>query len=934
MKSLLHKLIGHSNMENNKPIILGGMSFDERSLFTNLIAFGAIGAGKTAAIVYPMLAQLCNRYNKEDSTSPAAKFGGFVLDVKGDFHEALIYTLEQSGRDVLKDLVMIRPDNDYYIVEFEDLATKDRFFTSATGGLQSQECDKVLAKATGPEDILKQDPSGLKFLLMPNGDQEKVSSFLFIDKADFLRPEVHNALKKLEFDVTGMNIRWLGWREEDGHLVRVANTKNKTTQFARSTAGSRIVNNKPTRLKYTGVHSLNNGLTYNLVAKTATSTEAARRLMAVAEVTGNSMGGDNAYWSNASEKHIAACIELFRQVQGPVGSECSIKDIQKLTTNDTFLNGYILRLQEVIKAKQQGSSDNETLMLRNLNDYFTGDWVKHDPRTKGNIMSCVTNLFGDVTRNQQLIKTFCQPSKFSFEDCLNDGKIYTLVLSAYPNAQQLIGTCMKLDFQQTVLKRTTAAPVNKSRFLLFLADEYQYFLTTSGGKAVGDDKFLSVSRQSRIFNMICAQALSSFLAVQKDEHKINAFLQCFGNRIFLQNLDAHTNKHAEALLGQVYNEKVSHSGADLKLSSLLGEGKSGSASRSTEKSSHYEESHFGQMAPFEVVMFNKERPPGAKIVKANLKENARFWDKGMLADAANKYYQAYLENRAFELGIPHFFNTRKNSNSTTKQETQLRKDALLQSWVNCEKVQPDDDLTHGTTQDTPDIFFNDPIQPEIAGSTPPPVNEPTETPKAASDNNPKKYLWILLAFCLGAVSIFGLNYSSVFKSSPALPISTDTQITIINSPNLGGPTPNDLAEQMVLAIAHIHPDQCLFVGHRFLKKQLIEYLSAISKTTNVRILLGSNNGQAQLDYAEDPLRQFYFSQLVSSAQPINTQVLVAFNDQTKEAVCYIGTFPFDLNTSEHSEYVVFEIRDYLKCKQIYQTYSKLLPAQPADHTLQ
>jgi len=39
--------------------------------------------------------------------------------------------------------------------------------------------------------------------------------------------------------------------------------------------------------------------------------------MAVAEVTGNAFGNDNAYWSNASEKHIAACIELFRQVEAP-----------------------------------------------------------------------------------------------------------------------------------------------------------------------------------------------------------------------------------------------------------------------------------------------------------------------------------------------------------------------------------------------------------------------------------------------------------------------------------------------------------------------------------------------------------------------------------------------------------------------------------------
>jgi len=91
------------------------------------------------------------------------------------------------------------------------------------------------------------------------------------------------------------------------------------------------------------------------------------------------------------------------------------------------------------KRRPREAGTYEILLLRNLDDYFIGEWLRHDPKMRGNIQSCVTNLFGDVTRNEQLIKTFCQPSRFSFEDCLNEGKVYTLVLNAYPNAQMLIG---------------------------------------------------------------------------------------------------------------------------------------------------------------------------------------------------------------------------------------------------------------------------------------------------------------------------------------------------------------------------------------------------------------------------------------------------------------------------------------------------------------
>lgn len=662
-------------------ITLGGMEFDEKALFTNILVFGSIGSGKTAAVVYPTLEAITELYQNEDPNAPDAKWGGFVLDVKGDFHEAVIYVMEKYGRDTLKDLVVIRPDNDYYILEFEDIETGNHFLVSCMGGTTLQECDLVLNRAIGSPDILHTDSSGNKYLRITSENSEQLNSFMFSDRGIFRRPEVHQQLIKLQFDVTGVSIRWLGWRERGGQLVRVTHTVNRQPQYARNEDGSTITIPKPKLLRYIGVHSINNGLTYNLIPKNAASTEAAGRIIAVAEVTGNSMGGDNAYWTNASEKHIAACIELFRQVEGPLGRECSVNEIQKFTTNEQYLNHYITRLKEVIRTKQQlGASEYEIMLMRNLEDYFTGEWLKHDPKTKGNIMSCVTNLFGDVTRNEQLIKTFCQPSRFSFETCLNEGKIYTLVLSAYPNAQMLIGTCMKLDFQQVVLKRTQAAPINKNRFLMFLADEYQFFITTSGGgKAGGDDKFLSVSRQSKIFNLICTQAKTSLLAVQRDENKIDAFLQCFGSRVFLQNLDEKTNKFAEQTLGQIWAEKWDFSGPDLKLSSAVSE-RTGSATRRQEKQNRFDASYFTQLAPFEAVIFNKEQTR-QRIVTSNLKPKY-FWDKQILAKAANNYYQAYIENRAHELGISHLFNPVNNVQTQHPKEKAARERSILRSWRN------------------------------------------------------------------------------------------------------------------------------------------------------------------------------------------------------------------------------------------------------------
>ena len=668
-------------------ISLGAMRFSETALFENLIAFGAIGSGKTSAVIYPILDSITALYNNEDPKEPDAKWGGFVLDVKGDFHEALILIMQRHGRDVLEDLVVIRPDNDYYILEFEEVTTGEHFLVSCMGGTSMQECDLVLETAVGPPEVLTTDPSGNKVLLLDDGGSaEALSSYLFSDRGTYLRPEVYTRLQRLEFDVTGKSVRWLGWREEkNGQLARVSHTHKCQTHYVRDARDRRITTAKPTRLRYLGVHSINNGLTYNLVPRGAASTEAAGRIMSVAEVTGNSFGSDNAYWSQASEKHIAHCIELFRQVEGPLGRECSVNDIQRFTSNENDLKEYLNKLEAVIRRKQElGANDSEILLLRNLKDYFVGEWIPHDPKTKGNIASGVTNLFGDVTRNAQLLKTFCQPSRFSFEDCLNSGKVYTLVLSAYPNAQMLIGTCMKLDFQEVVRRRTQAAPVNKQRFVAFVADEYQFFITTSGGggKAGGDDKFLSVSRQSRIMNLVCTQGKSMLLAVQRDENKIDAFLACFGGRVFMQNLDGKTNKLAEETFGQIWWEREDFQGHDLRLSSAV-EARAPSITRRKEKQHRYEASYFTQLPRFKAVMGNKyESDPRRRIVEDDLGKIAARFDKNELAAAANDYYRAYIENRAWRLGIAHLFDPRDNIKLAHPKEQEQRAKGILRSWRN------------------------------------------------------------------------------------------------------------------------------------------------------------------------------------------------------------------------------------------------------------
>jgi hypothetical protein len=89
------------------------------------------------------------------------------------------------------------------------------------------------------------------------------------------------------------------------------------------------------------------------------------------------------------------------------------------------------------------------------------------------------------------------------------------------------------------------------------------------------------------------------------------------------------------------------------------------------------------MSPFDAVLFNKEAPDiKQRIVKTNLRKTACFYDKKDLAAAANSYYQAYIENRAWQLGIPHLFDSRDNVKPADPKEREQRASGILRSWRN------------------------------------------------------------------------------------------------------------------------------------------------------------------------------------------------------------------------------------------------------------
>ena len=92
---------------------------------------------------------------------------------------------------------------------------------------------------------------------------------------------------------------------------------------------------------------------------------------------------------------------------------------------------------------------------------------------------------------------------------------------------------------------------------------------------------------------------------------------------------------------------------------------------------------------------------------------------------------------------------------------------------------------------------------------------------------------------------------------------------------------------------NIKPEGVIFVGHQLAKKEVVEYLSAISATTQVKVLIGTDaTGYNPLDNPESFLKQYLNKAEVRKAKyPIRSQVLIAVNTTTRREWRWLAPIP-------------------------------------------
>lgn len=205
---------------------------------------------------------------------------------------------------------------------------------------------------------------------------------------------------------------------------------------------------------------------------------------------------------------------------------------------------------------------------------------------------------------------------------------------------------------------------------------------------------------------------------------------------------------------------------------------------------------------------------------------------------------------------------------------------------------------------------------------------PTTVP---AKQKPHRYwLWIFLWGTFLAICLYMLSHRFIASHVQEIIARNTHPVEIIASEALGGKKSEEITARVLKEVDELKPDTCIFIGHQLAKKEIVEYLSALSQIASVRLILGMDaSGNSQMADLKSPLRQYGFTEVRQSSMRIRTQMLLAFNNRTKRAVAFIGTYPYDLRDAAHGEHALIVVHGFDECSRLYRAYAPLLDNKAA-----
>lgn len=193
--------------------------------------------------------------------------------------------------------------------------------------------------------------------------------------------------------------------------------------------------------------------------------------------------------------------------------------------------------------------------------YFEDEYQKLDSKLKTSILATSTaflNQFQEYNANNIFCPKQDEITINSIDSLIDEGKIFLIDISV-PALARSMGTYIKLLFQQSILDRISDKKRGTGRSFVTIIDEYQDVVTAGNGSTLGDERFLSKSREGNAITIVATQSLVSLLNTIGKENPIKELIQNFRTRIAGHSTDLYTIKIFQELIGKEEISRVSHS---------------------------------------------------------------------------------------------------------------------------------------------------------------------------------------------------------------------------------------------------------------------------------------------------------------------------------------------------------------------------------------
>jgi hypothetical protein len=288
----------------------------------------------------------------------------------------------------------------------------------------------------------------------------------------------------------------------------------------------------------------------------------------------------------------------------------------------------LLREQTAIKATvyiPKSHDQAHCQQFDSVNYWYWEHWKFFRNEVKTSIVQGIAVFLSLFETDPNVRRVFCPPKELyerkavnsdpegkvlpPFDELIESGKIIGLnfPVSLNPVLAKTIGTMMKIDYQRAVqlrIPKMEAQPERYFRPTVFICDEYQNFATVGGDNPIGDERFLSISRQPKCIPIVATQSVSTLKEALPNEG-FKTLMQAFRTKVFLTTSDPDTARFASEICGKADKTKISYTVSESSTNAQVGwlSGRTSSHRGSVSASKQYQKSKeplFEERAFFEL----------------------------------------------------------------------------------------------------------------------------------------------------------------------------------------------------------------------------------------------------------------------------------------------------------------------------------------------